>query len=40
MDVMQQSAWLVFNSVMVGSNDFLFNYTTVGQILDSRTVPT
>ena len=31
MDIMQQSACLVVNSIMVDSYGFLFNCTTVGQ---------
>ena len=33
--VMRQSACLVLNPIMVYSNGFLFNCTTVGQALDS-----
>ena len=35
LDVMQQSACLVLNPIMVYSYGFLFNCTTVGQATDS-----
>ena len=37
LDVMQQSACLVLNSITVYSYGFLFNCTTVGQASDSMT---
>ena len=37
LDIMRQSACLVLNPITVYSYGFLFNYTTVGQALDSMT---
>ena len=39
-NVLQQTACLVVNPILVGSFDFLFNYTTVGRTPDSMMVPT
>ena len=40
LDVMRQSACLVLNPITVNSYGFLFNWTTVGQALDSMTALT
>ena len=39
-NVLQQTACLVVNPIMVGNFAFLFNCTPVGRTLDSMTVPT
>ena len=39
-NVLQQTAFLVFNPITVGNFAFLFNCTPVGRISDSMTVPT
>ena len=39
-NVLQQTACLVVNPIMVGNFAFLFNGTLVGQTSDSMTVPT
>ena len=39
-EVLQQTACFVVNSVTVGNFAFLFNYTPVGRTSDSMTVPT
>ena len=39
-NVMQQTACLVVNPIMVGKCAFLFNFTPVGQTSDSMMVPT
>ena len=38
--VLQQTAYLVVNPIMVGNFAFLFNCTPVGRTPDSMTVPT
>ena len=40
LDIMRQSACLVFNPITVYSYGFLFNCTTVGQASDSMTALT
>ena len=37
MDIIQQSACVVVNSITVYNNGFLFNCMTMGQALDSMT---
>ena len=39
-NVLQQTACLVVNSIVVGNFAFLFNCTPVGRTSDSMTVPT
>ena len=39
-DVLQQTACLVVNPIMVGNFAFLFNCTTVGRTSDSMMLPT
>ena len=39
-NILQQTACLVVNSITVGNFDFLFNCTSVGRTSDSMTVPT
>ena len=40
LDIMRQSACLVFNTITVYSYSFLFNFTMVGQASDSMTALT
>ena len=40
MNVIQQIAWLFFKPTRVDSNIFLLNFTSLGRVRDSLTVPT